>query len=453
MDKQDSVQRFLELIRRSHRGKFKIYIGMSAGVGKTYRMLQEAHQLLEAGVDVRIGYIETHGRPDTEALLEGLPVVPLRKLFYKGKELEEMDTQAIINLHPEIVIVDELAHTNIEGSENPKRWQDVMQILDAGISVISAVNIQHIEGLNEVVEEITGIEIRERVPDSVLAMADEVVNIDLTADELIERLKAGKIYRPDKIAAALGNFFTQDNLLQLRELALKEVPGAAVTDIDLELEKGIYVYQIELYQGGYEYDLVLNAKDGARISLKSEKDDWDENGGWVHHTGRNPVTTEQTQAKAQEKPTQQNGASSYIGVAKAKEIVLQKVPGATITKIELERDDGRVAYEGEAQKGKVEYEFDIDAYTGAILSWEEEQSHHSGSGTQPAGKVIGIKQVKAILEKKMPGAIIVDLDMDTVNGRLLYEGEVRKSGTEYDFEIDATTGTILKWEAEPADRD
>ncbi len=141
MDKQDSVQRFLELIRRSHRGKFKIYIGMSAGVGKTYRMLQEAHQLLEAGVDVRIGYIETHGRPDTEALLEGLPVVPLRKLFYKGKELEEMDTQAIINLHPEIVIVDELAHTNIEGSGNPKRWQDVMQILEAGISVISAVNI------------------------------------------------------------------------------------------------------------------------------------------------------------------------------------------------------------------------------------------------------------------------------------------------------------------------
>ena len=223
MDKQDSVQRFLELIRRSHRGKFKIYIGMSAGVGKTYRMLQEAHQLLEAGVDVRIGYIETHGRPDTEALLEGLPVVPLRKLFYKGKELEEMDTQAIINLHPEIVIVDELAHTNIEGSGNPKRWQDVMQILEAGISVISAVNIQHIEGLNESVQEITGVEIRERIPDSVLAMADEVVNIDLTAEELITRLKAGKIYKPDKVALALNNFFKTENILQLRELALKEV--------------------------------------------------------------------------------------------------------------------------------------------------------------------------------------------------------------------------------------
>ena len=222
-NKQDSVQRFLDLIRRSHRGKFKIYIGMSAGVGKSYRMLQEAHQLLDAGVDVRIGYIETHGRAETEALVEGLPFVPRRKLFYKGKELEEMDTQAIINLRPEIVIVDELAHTNIEGSENPKRWQDVMQILNAGISVITAVNIQHIEGLNEAVEEITGVEIHERVPDSVLAMADEVVNIDLTADDLIARLKAGKIYKSDKISSALNNFFTQENLLQLRELALKEV--------------------------------------------------------------------------------------------------------------------------------------------------------------------------------------------------------------------------------------
>ncbi|WP_279070229.1 sensor protein KdpD [Alistipes timonensis] len=238
MEKQDSVQRFLELIRRSHRGKFKVYIGMSAGVGKTYRMLQEARQLLDAGVDVSIGYIETHGRTETEVLVEGLPLVPRRKLFYKGKELEEMDTLGIINLHPEIVVVDELAHTNIEGSGNPKRWQDVMQILDAGISVISAVNIQHIEGLNEAVEKITGIEVRERVPDSVLAMADEVVNIDLTADELIGRLKAGKIYRPDKIAAALGNFFTQDNLLQLRELALKEVALRVEKKVENQMAEG-----------------------------------------------------------------------------------------------------------------------------------------------------------------------------------------------------------------------
>ena len=211
MDTQDtrrSAEHFLALIKASHRGKFKVYIGMSAGVGKTYRMLQEAHQLLDAGVDVLIGYIETHGRPETEALTEGLPFIPRRKLFYKGKELEEMDMQAIINLHPDIVVVDELAHTNIEGSANPKRWQDVMQILDAGISVISAVNIQHIEGVNEQVQEITGIEVHERVPDSVLATADEVVNIDLTADELIERLKAGKIYKPDKVPTALSNSST-----------------------------------------------------------------------------------------------------------------------------------------------------------------------------------------------------------------------------------------------------
>ncbi len=235
---RQSAQHFLDLIKRSHRGKFKVYIGMSAGVGKTYRMLQETHQLLDAGVDVQIGYVETHGRTETEALVAGLPVIPRRKLFYKGKELEEMDTQTIINLHPEIVIVDELAHTNIEGSTNPKRWQDVMQILDAGISVISAINIQHIEGINEQVQEITGIEIQERVPDSVLAMADEVVNIDLTADDLIDRLKAGKIYKPDKISAALGNFFTQDNLLQLRELALKEVAMRVEKKVETQVPAG-----------------------------------------------------------------------------------------------------------------------------------------------------------------------------------------------------------------------
>ena len=155
-------------------------------------MLQEAHELLENGVDVQIGYIETHGRAGTEALMQGLPVIPRRKIFYKGKELEEMDVDAIIRLHPEIVIVDELAHTNVEGSLNEKRWQDVMTLLDEGINVISAINIQHIESVNEEVQEITGIEVKERVPDSVLQEADEVVNIDLTAEELISRLKAGK---------------------------------------------------------------------------------------------------------------------------------------------------------------------------------------------------------------------------------------------------------------------
>ena len=222
-DREHSVQYFLDLIKKSHRGKFKVYIGMIAGVGKSYRMLQEAHELLENGVDVQIGYIETHGRAGTEALLQGLPVIPRRKIFYKGKELEEMDVDAIIRIHPEIVIVDELAHTNVEGSLNEKRWQDVITLLDEGINVISAINIQHIESVNEEVQEITGIEVKERVPDSVLQEADEVVNIDLTAEELIARLKAGKIYRPEKIQTALDNFFRTENILQLRELALKEV--------------------------------------------------------------------------------------------------------------------------------------------------------------------------------------------------------------------------------------
>lgn len=223
MEKEQSVQHFLDLIRRSRRGKFKVYIGMIAGVGKTYRMLQEAHQLLESGVNVQIGYVETHGRKNTEALLEGLPVIPRKKIFYKGKELEEMDLQAILNLRPDIVIVDELAHTNVEGCKNEKRWQDVLELLNAGIHVISAVNIQHIESLNEEIKDIAGIEIKERVPDSVLEEADEVVNIDLTAEELVARLKAGHIYRPEKVEMALENFFKPENILQLRELALKEV--------------------------------------------------------------------------------------------------------------------------------------------------------------------------------------------------------------------------------------
>lgn len=223
MDREESVQHFLDLIKKSRRGKFKVYIGMIAGVGKSYRMLQEAHDLLDNGVDVQVGYVETHGRSGTEMLIEGLPLIPRRKIFYKGKELEEMDLEAIIRIHPEIVIVDELAHTNVEGSLNEKRWQDVLTLLDEGINVISAINIQHIESVNEEVQDICGIEIKERVPDSVLQEADEVVNIDLTAEELITRLKAGKIYRPDKIQVALNNFFKTENILQLRELALKEV--------------------------------------------------------------------------------------------------------------------------------------------------------------------------------------------------------------------------------------
>ena len=236
-EKDQTVQYFLDLINKSKQGKFKIYIGMSAGVGKSFRMLQEAHSLLRNGINVKIGFIETHNRKETHDLLDGLPIIPRRKLFYKGKELEEMDVQAIINARPEVVIVDELAHTNIEGSKNEKRWQDVMDIISAGISVISAVNIQHIESLNDEVKNITGIEVKERIPDNVLFKADEVVNIDLTADELITRLKEGKIYTPDKIEISLKNFFKSDQILQLRELALKEVASQVERKVDSEVPK------------------------------------------------------------------------------------------------------------------------------------------------------------------------------------------------------------------------
>jgi len=208
---------------------------MSAGVGKSYRMLQEAHSMVKNNIDVKIGYIETHRRKETEALIEGLPIIPRKKLFYKGKELDEMDLQAIINIHPEVVIVDELAHTNIPGSKNEKRWQDVIEILDAGINVISAVNIQHIESINAEVYIITGIQVAERVPDKILQMADEVVNIDLTADELIARLKEGKIYDQSKVETALKNFFQSDKILQLRELALKEVASQVERKVDNEV--------------------------------------------------------------------------------------------------------------------------------------------------------------------------------------------------------------------------
>jgi two-component system sensor histidine kinase KdpD len=236
-DRDKRVQEFLDLSRKENRGKLKIYIGMSAGVGKSYRMLQEAHELLRAGVNVKIGYIETHGRIETQALIDGLTVLPRRQVFYKGKQLDELDVQSVLLLHPDIVIVDELAHTNIPGSKNEKRWQDVMEILEAGIDVITAVNIQHIESINEDVKLITGVEVKERIPDKILQAADEVVNIDLTAAELINRLKEGKIYDHTKVQQALTNFFEPGKILQLRELALKEVAGQVERKVDYTVTK------------------------------------------------------------------------------------------------------------------------------------------------------------------------------------------------------------------------
>lgn len=235
MEERKSAEHFMELVTKSRRGKFKLYIGMSAGVGKTYRMLQEAHLLLKNGIDVKIGYIETHGRKETHALLDGLPQIARRKLFYRGKELEELDVDAVLQMRPEVVLVDELAHSNIQGSNNDKRWQDVLEILASGINVISAVNIQHLESLHDEIQDITGVDVSERVPDSVIDQADDVVNIDLTAEELIARLREGKIYDESKIPAALNNFFKNDHILQLRELALKEVASQVQRKVETEV--------------------------------------------------------------------------------------------------------------------------------------------------------------------------------------------------------------------------
>jgi two-component system sensor histidine kinase KdpD len=220
---EDRADAFLKMIKRSQRGKLKIYLGYVAGVGKTYEMLQEAHRLNKEGIDAVVGLVETHGRADTAKLVEGLEVVPRRRIEYRGVVLEEMDVDAILARKPQIVLVDELAHTNVPGSRNAKRYEDVQEILDAGIHVISTLNIQHLESLYDVVEQATGVKVRERIPDSVLVEADQLVNVDLTYQDLQERLKEGKIYPKERIATALQNFFKKTNLDQLRELALREM--------------------------------------------------------------------------------------------------------------------------------------------------------------------------------------------------------------------------------------
>ena len=247
--KKHTADEWLQKIGQSDndKGKLKIYIGMSAGVGKTYRMLQEAHRLLENDVNIKIGYVETHNRKETQALVEGIPLIPRREVYYRGKRLEELDVQAILLMHPQKVIIDELAHSNIPGSKNEKRWQDVLDVIDAGIDVISAINIQHIESINLEIKEITGVEVQERVPDKILQLADEVVNIDLTADELITRLKEGKIYDHTKVQQALSNFFQPEKILQLRELALKEVAGQVERKVDYEVTPSKNAYRHEKF--------------------------------------------------------------------------------------------------------------------------------------------------------------------------------------------------------------
>jgi two-component system sensor histidine kinase KdpD len=208
---------------RAGRGHYTIFLGMAAGVGKTYRMLLEAHAEQEAGRDVVIGLLETHGREDTAVLAEGLPVVPRRRVTYRGTDLTDMDLPAILRRQPELALVDELAHSNAPGLEHEKRYEDIEDLLDAGIDVLSTVNVQHLESLNDQVAELSGTRVRETVPDSVLGRADEVVLIDLSPEALLTRLRAGKIYKPERVEAALNGFFRIENLSALREVALRQV--------------------------------------------------------------------------------------------------------------------------------------------------------------------------------------------------------------------------------------
>ncbi len=214
---------FLELVERAKRGRLKVYIGSAAGVGKTYQMLQEAHALKKRGIDIVLAFIEPHERLDTAALIEGLEVIPRKRVEYKGVVVEEMDLDLVLARHPQVALVDELAHTNAPFCRNKKRYQDVLELLDAGINVICAFNVQHLESLNDVVKQTTGVQVRELVPDSILKRADQVVDIDLAVEDLIDRLRAGKIYAPDKVSWALENFFQADKLAVLREIALREV--------------------------------------------------------------------------------------------------------------------------------------------------------------------------------------------------------------------------------------
>ena len=227
---------FLDLVTQVRKGRFKVYLGMITGVGKTYRMLQEAHDLLDAGISVKIGFLETHNRKDVTRLSEGIPTIPRKKVFYKGQEVEEMDLDTILNEAPEVVLIDELAHSNIPGSTNEKRWQDVRDILRAGISVITAFNVQSLESMVDKVERIAGIKVSETIPDKILRHADEVINIDMPASDLIKRLKEGKIYKAERdIEESLNNLFQPDIILQLRDLALRQVASQVERKIERSL--------------------------------------------------------------------------------------------------------------------------------------------------------------------------------------------------------------------------
>ena len=244
------------------RGKLKIFLGAVAGVGKTYKMLSEAQRRVARGEDVVVGLVETHGRPATAEMLEGMEQLPLKKIEYRGSTFYELDTAAVLARKPEWVIIDELAHTNVPGAVHPKRWQSIEEIRDAGINVITTLNVQHVESLNDAVYEITGVRVRETVPDSIMDRAEEIELVDLTSDALINRLKRGDFYHEEKIPHALANFFRKGNIVALRELALR----LTAEEVDEQLHE--YADTHRMPQGKAARDFVVACVAGRPLSIK-----------------------------------------------------------------------------------------------------------------------------------------------------------------------------------------
>jgi len=280
------------------RGRYRILLGMAAGVGKTYRMLQEGRQAQAEGRDVVIGYLEPHDRPETAALAEGLEQVPRLRAPHGGLELEEMDVDAVIRRAPELALIDELAHTNAEGMRNEKRYQDIDEVLDAGIDVISTVNVQHLESLNDTIFELTDVRVRETFPDSVLEEADEVVLVDLTPEALRQRLQAGKVYPKERAEVALQNFFRAGNLSALRELALREV----AEDVESRRHTAVLDDLSQLAVGERVLALVEPQPKSQRIMRRawrsSQRLGSEIDALWVRPNGRTPTSEEATQLAA-----------------------------------------------------------------------------------------------------------------------------------------------------------
>jgi len=273
-----SPEALLAMLQESERAKLRVYIGAAAGVGKTYQMLEDAHGLKKQGVDVVIGVVETHGRVETKELVKNIEIVPGQKVEYRGTVFDEIDLAAVIERQPAVVIVDELAHTNIEGVKNRKRYEDILELLENGISVITAVNIQHIESLNDVVTRTTGINIRETVPDCFFKRADEIIDVDVSIDTLRTRLRQGKIYSVEKIEQSLNNFFRKGNLATLRELALRQVAQhQAAQDHEYReregLEQAVIPERVMVCMASRGSAKKL-LRTGARIAGRLANDDW-----------------------------------------------------------------------------------------------------------------------------------------------------------------------------------